>query len=232
MHALLLNQDPDEASLIALVLQRTGLTVTRKPGLEQVWQMRPEQRALDLIVLALEDGDVLAQVRQLRAQFEVPLIVITDRIEERLHVALLDVGADLIVLRPFSGRLLVAQVRALLRRASGQPLLTLPTLSIGALSLDPAVRTVQVEGRSPKRLTQLEFRLLYTLMTHRGQILSADALVEHVWGYAGEGDRDLVRGLVSRLRAKVEPTPRNPRYIVTVPGAGYSLNTDDEDAEP
>jgi DNA-binding response OmpR family regulator len=192
--------------------------------------MRPEQRALDLIVLALEDGDVLAQVRQLRAQFEVPLIVIADRIEERLHVALLDVGADLVVLRPFSGRLLVAQVRALLRRALGQPLLTLPTLSIGALSLDPAVRTVQVEGRSPKRLTQLEFRLLYTLMTHRGQILSADALVEHVWGYAGEGDRDLVRGLVSRLRAKVEPEPRSPRYIVTVPGAGYSLNTDDKDA--
>ncbi len=227
MHALLLGQDPDEMAMISLALQRAGLTVSRKGDLELVLKSWADTSA-DLIVLALEDGDTLTQVRRLRAQFQAPLLVFTDPLEERLHVALFDVGADLVILRPFSGRLLVAQVRALLRRSSGVPLLTLPTLSVGGLSLDPAVRTVQVEGRSPKRLTQLEFRLLYTLMTHRGQILSAEALVEHVWGYAGDGDRDLVRGLVSRLRAKVEPDPRTPRYIITVSGAGYSFQADDE----
>jgi DNA-binding response OmpR family regulator len=73
----------------------------------------------------------------------------------------------------------------------------------------------------PKHLTQLEFRLLYALMTHAGQIMPAENIVEHVWGYSGEGNRGLVRGLVQRLRAKVEPDPRNPEYILTEPGVGY-----------
>jgi DNA-binding response OmpR family regulator len=118
-------------------------------------------------------------------------------------------------------------VDALLRRAGGVPLFSLPTLSLSGLTLDPATRAVEVEGRSGRRLTHLEFRLLYTLMTHRGQILPAEAIVERVWGYSGEGSRELVRGLISRLRAKVEPDPRQPRYILTVPGVGYSFSQEE-----
>jgi DNA-binding response OmpR family regulator len=70
----------------------------------------------------------------------------------------------------------------------------------------------------------LEFRLLYNLMIHRGQILTPELIVERVWGYSGQGDRELVVGLVHRLRAKVEPEPRNPRYILTEPGIGYSFD--------
>jgi DNA-binding response OmpR family regulator len=70
----------------------------------------------------------------------------------------------------------------------------------------------------------LEFRLLYTLMVNRGQVLSPDSIVEHVWGYTGQGDRDLVRGLIRRLRKKIEPIPSEPRYVLTVPGLGYSVN--------
>jgi two-component system KDP operon response regulator KdpE len=70
-------------------------------------------------------------------------------------------------------------------------------------------------------LTQLEFRLLYALMTHPGRIIPSENLVEYVWGYGGGGDASLVRGLVSRLRSKIEPDPSNPKYIVTEAGIGY-----------
>ena len=83
---------------------------------------------------------------------------------------------------------------------------------------------VKVGDGESKRLTQLEFRLLYTLMTHAGQILPAQNIVEYVWGYEGEGNRELVRGLVQRLRSKVEPNNRNPCYIMTEPGIGYYFN--------
>jgi DNA-binding response OmpR family regulator len=166
----------------------------------------------------------LGGVRQVRAETTVPLILITDPIDEAFHYELLETGADIVLFRPFSSRLLIAQARAVLRRAGGVPLSTLPTMTFSGLSLDPATRTVQVVDQAPRRLTHLEFRLLYTLMTHRDQVLPTETIVEHVWGYSGEGDKDLVRGLVRRLRTKVEPEPSKPRYVVTVPGLGYSFN--------
>jgi DNA-binding response OmpR family regulator len=99
----------------------------------------------------------------------------------------------------------------------------LPTLSQAGVVLDPSKRTVTVGENKPVRLTQLEFRLMYTLITHPGQIMTTENLVEHVWGYSGERSRELVRGLVQRLRAKVEPEPRKPRYILTEPSVGYYL---------
>ena len=119
---------------------------------------------------------------------------------------------------------MLAQIRALLRRSAGIPFFSLPTLSQHDVILDPSMRTVMVGQGDEKRLTQLEFRLLYTLMTNVGQIIPTEQIVEHVWGYSGEGNRELVRGLVQRLRSKVEPEPRNPRYILTEPGIGYYFN--------
>jgi DNA-binding response OmpR family regulator len=103
---------------------------------------------------------------------------------------------------------------------------SLPTLELSGLALDPSTRTVEVRGKPPQRLTHLEFRLFYTLMIHSGQVLPTDTIVERVWGYNDPGDRDLVRGLISRLRSKVEDDPRNPYYILTVPGVGYSFRND------
>jgi DNA-binding response OmpR family regulator len=195
-------------------------------------------RPADLILLALTGdsagelkrspaGDPVADVRRIRAETEVPVVVVVDEAREELHYDLLQSGADLVVSRPYSARLLIAQVRALLRRAGNVPLSSLPTLSLAGLTLDPAARTVQVAKQAPRRLTHLEFRLLYTLMTHQGQILSPELIVERVWGYTGQGDKELVRGLVSRLRAKVEPEPRVPRYIITAPGIGYAFDPDE-----
>jgi DNA-binding response OmpR family regulator len=219
MYALLIAQNADERAILSLILQRAGVAVTAASDLERAMKSWLERPA-DLILLAVA-GDTLAQVRRIRAETEVPLVVLVEPPGEETHFRLLDTGADLVVARPFSTRLLIAQVRVLLRRAGNVPLATLPTLSQAGLTLDPAARTVQVVGQPARRLTHLEFRLLYTLMTHRGQILPSEVIVERVWGYSGRGDKDLVRGLVSRLRAKIEPEPRQPRYIVTQPGVGY-----------
>jgi len=222
MHALLVDQDADETAVLSLVLQRAGLTMSRADALERILLTGPDQ-SVDFVVLATRESPPAAQIRRFRAQTQVPLLLIVGRIEEEAQVELLEAGADLVVSRPFSARLLIAQVRALLRRAAGAPFFTLATLSVAGLTLDPVTRSVEVDGEPPRHLTHLEFRLLYTLMIHQGQILPREMLVEHVWGYTGEGDRDLVRGLVRRLRAKVERDPRSPCYILNIPGVGYTF---------
>jgi len=222
MYALLITRDSDEKALLSLVLQRAGLAVTTGDDVERALRLWPERPA-DLIVWAI-GRDPLADVRLFRAETMVPIIVIVHHTDEKSHYELLDAGADLVISRPFSARLLIAQTRALVRRAGGIPLSNLPTMSMAGLTLDPATRSVTVAGQPPRRLTHLEFRLLYTLMTHRDQVLPTETIVEHVWGYSGEGDKDLVRGLVRRLRTKVEPEPSKPRYVVTVPGLGYSFS--------
>jgi DNA-binding response OmpR family regulator len=211
--------------VLSLVLQRAGLAVTTAADLERAmksWLDRPA----DLILLAL-GGDPLVQVRRTRSETLIPIVVIGMQMGEDDHCALLEAGADLVICRPFSARLLIAQVQALMRRAGTVPLLSLPTLSQAGLTLDAANRTVEVAGWRSQRLTHLEFRLIYTLMTHRGQVLPPEIIVERVWGYGGRGDKELVRGLVSRLRAKIEPEPKRPRFIRTVPGVGYAFDPDE-----
>jgi DNA-binding response OmpR family regulator len=199
-----------------------GLGVTSTADLDRAlkgWNERP----VDLIVLSLHHGAPLDQLRRTRTETEVPIVAILSNSDEDALCQMLEAGADLAVPRPYSARLLGIQVRALLRRTKGTTLSRLPTLSLAGLTLDATARTVQVGKREPCRLTQLEFRLLYTLISHLGQTLPTETIVERVWGYGGEGSTELVRGLVSRLRAKVEVDRRNPQYIQTVPGVGYCL---------
>jgi DNA-binding response OmpR family regulator len=225
MYAMLVTHNSDERAVLSLVLQRAGLAVTTASDLERAMKSWLERPA-DLVVLS-PTGDLLACVRRVRTETEAPLLMVVDPIGEDLHHDLLVSGADLVLVRPFSARLLIGQVKALMRRAGSVPLFSLPTLSQAGLTLDAANRTVQVADRPPRRLTHLEFRLLYTLVSHRGQTLPTEVIVERVWGYSGRGDRDLVRGLVSRLRAKIEGEPRSPFYIHTVPGVGYAFDPDE-----
>ena len=226
MYALLLARDSDEKAVLSLVLQRVGLAVNTTNDLERALQVWP-QRPADLILLALGDDEPLTNVQCIRAETTVPIVVIVSQMGEGLHYELLEAGADLVIPRPFSARLLIAQVRALLRRAGGMPLFSLPVLSLADLTLDPATQTIQVSDLPSRRLTRLEFRLLYILMIHQGQVLPTETIVEQVWGYSGRGDKDLVRGLVRRLRTKVEPDPGNPQYVLTVPGVGYSFSQEE-----
>jgi len=222
MYALLLAHNADESAVLRLALQRAGFASRVTTDLKQaihLWQDQPS----DFVLLTFKESIPLDQIREIRSQTEVPLVVISAPIDEDFHVELLEVGVDLIVFRPYSARLLIAQLRGLLRRATSTPVDSLPSFTLGELILDPSVRTLGVKDSQPKHLTRLEFRLLYALMIHNGQVLTTETLVEQVWGYSGRGDRDLVRGLIKRLRAKVEPEPAEPRYILTVPGVGYKL---------
>ena len=228
MNAILIADDADERALLAVVLQRVGLSILLDGDLEHALREWPGRPA-DLALMAI-GGDHTGALRRLRGLSPAPVVVLTSGMDEAGQVRLLEAGADLVLPRPYSGRLLVAQLRALMRRASRVPAIGLPAMRIGDLTLDPATRIVTVAGGSQQRLTQLEFRLLYTLMLHRGQILPPDAIVEQVWGYTEDGNRDLVRGLVNRLRAKVELEPRRPRYILTIPGTGYAFGVVDAEA--
>lgn len=222
MYAFLLAHNADESATQRLALQRAGFAARVTTDLKQAiqdWQEQPS----DLVLLSFRDQIPFEEVRSLRGMTEAPFMVVTNPIDEDQHVDLLDAGVDLVIFRPFSTRLLIAQLRGLLRRLTGLSIFNLPNFNIGDLSLDPSTRTVQVEDGPAKHLTRLEFRLLYTLAVHAGQVLPVETLVEHVWGYSGRGDRDLVRGLIKRLRNKVEPAPQTPCYIVTVPGVGYKL---------
>jgi DNA-binding response OmpR family regulator len=219
-YALLLVQDPDEKEILRVVLQRAGLTVTIASDLERAmdsWAQRPA----DLVLCALEGLDPVEGIRRIRAETDAPVLIVLEPLQESVHCRVLDQGTDLVISRPFSPRLLIARVRALMRRAGGVQMFSLPNLRMAGLTLDPSTRTVEVTGQPRKHLTHLEFRLMYTLMIHRGQVLTPDIIVERVWGYSGKGDKELVRGLIRRLRTKVEPDPSSPRYVVTEPRVGY-----------
>lgn len=225
MHAMLFSPYIEEASVLNLLLQKAGFTVRTVHNLDQAINAWPEQPA-DFVLITLPENIARAKkhIENIRLHTVIPICIISDPINEGVQVELLESGADLVIQRPFGIRFLHAQIKALLRRSAGIPFFSLPTLSQQDVVLDPSMHTVKVGENQAKRLTQLEFRLLYTLMTNVGQILPTEQIVEHVWGYSGEGNRDLVRGLVQRLRSKVEPNPRQPRYVLTEPGIGYYFN--------
>jgi DNA-binding response OmpR family regulator len=222
MHALLLCDDADETAILALLLQRAGLVVISGRDLGRLLPRWAEQQP-SLALLAPHVGPLDAMVERIRAAAEAPIAVIANTQDEEALCRLYEVGADAVVQRPYSARLLLMQLRTLVRRSQSLTSPLLPKLTVGDLCLDPATRSVQVQDRAARHLTQLEFRLLYTLMVHQGQTLPTPTIVERVWGYDGEGSSQLVRQVVSRLRAKIEEDPRNPQTIVTVPGVGYLL---------
>jgi DNA-binding response OmpR family regulator len=227
MLGLLFSYNQEESAVLSFMLQQVGFNVRTVKKLESSFDTWPEE-PVEFICIAFEENfqrDITI-IKQLRGHTLVPMVAVTNPLIEEHEVALLEAGIDLVFFRPFGTRVFLAKVRALLRRTAGMPFHSLPTMTRGDLILDPGSRTVQVEEKEPKRLTQLEFRLLYTLMTHVGQIIPTESIVEQVWGFSGEGNRELVRGLVQRLRSKVEPDKRNPRYILTEKGLGYFLGND------
>jgi len=222
LQAVLISPHPDEAIVLQVIMQQAGFMVRTTRSLEEAIEAWPENPAeLILIVLTGEHSKSPTQIKSLRAHTVVPILLVSDPLPDDLLVNYLETGVDLVVIRPYSVRAMLAQIRAIMRRSAGIPFFSLPTLSQQDVRLNPSDRTVQVGDGDPKKLTQLEFRLLYTLMTHVGQIIPTEQIVEYVWGYSGEGNRELVRGLVQRVRSKVEPDRNQLRYILTEPGIGY-----------
>lgn len=227
MQALLISSHAKETDLITFILQQTGFEVRHLQDLAEAirsWPDKPD-KPLDLVWVAvpLSFSEAREVIVNLRMQTVAPLIFTFDGLPELEQAELLDAGADLLLTRPYSALVVMAQIRMLLRRSASLPFFSLPRLTWGGISLNPQDHSVSVDDRPPRRLTQLEFRLLYTLMTHPQTVLPAENIVEFVWGFEGEGNRELVRGLVQRLRGKVEPDPHSPVFILTEPGIGYYL---------
>jgi DNA-binding response OmpR family regulator len=227
MQAIVISSDQDEKDIYTYILRRTGLAVASSSSLERVLSNWTDHPA-DIIVASLDESAALEKsVDAVRAVTQAPLLFITNPLSEQMLCSLLLKGVDLILQRPVAPKVVSAYVQVLVKRSSAIPGFVLPSLDLDRITLDPATRTVSVSGEEPKRLTQLEFRLLYVLMTNRGQVVPLDDIVERVWGYTGEGNRDLVRGLVSRLRHKIEPTPDASSFLETIPGVGYRFTVDD-----
>jgi DNA-binding response OmpR family regulator len=176
---------------------------------------------VEFVLLTFRGNVPLALIHQIRTQSAAPLLVIADPTPEETQIKLWESTLDLLICRPYSANLLLAQIRSLAKRPAGMPFISLQPVKLAQIALNPAFRTVSVQDGLELPLTRLEFRLLYTLMTHAGQVFPPENLIEHVWGYAGEGNRPLVRGLIKRLRAKIEPDAANPQYLLTQPGVGY-----------
>lgn len=227
MEAIVISDDQDEKDIIVFLMRKAGLAVASSSDLLRILKNWSDHAA-DLLLLALSDAETspLKSLNTVREVTQVPLVMIVNPQIEKIICSLLQQGADMVLERPVSPSLLTSHIQALVRRTAAVPSFVLPILSLEGITLDPSSRTVAVNRQEPKRLTHLEFRLLYTLMKNRGQVIPADVIVERVWGYEGEGNRDLVRGLISRLRRKIEPDDTEGRFIETLSGIGYRFIVD------
>jgi two-component system response regulator MtrA len=221
---LLIEDDPSIREVTALGLRAVGFTVvTAADGVDGLERWRAERQDLVLLDVMLPRLDGLEVLRAIRHEATTPVVMLTARADTIDVVVGLETGADDYVRKPFEMPELVARVRAALRRRVAEPTGATEeaeTIELGGLRIDPAGRTVTLNGREVA-LTRTEFDLLLELARQPGRVLAREALLDHVWGYDFLGDSRLVDVAVGRLRAKVEADPASPTLIVTVRGAGY-----------
>ena len=175
---------------------------------------------LDLMLPGLSGTEVC---RTLRARSNVPIIMLTAKDGEIDKVVGLELGADDYVTKPYSARELVARIRAVLRRrGEGSEAASEPVLEAGPVRMDVERHVVAVDGQQVA-LPLKEFDLLELLLRNAGRVLTRMQLIDRVWGSDYVGDTKTLDVHVKRLRAKIEPDPANPQYLVTVRGLGYKL---------
>jgi len=183
------------------------------------------EHAPDLIVLdmAMPGMGGLEVCRELRAWCSAPILVLSVRGADADKIAALDAGADDYVTKPFSAGELLARVRALLRRASGQAAAA-PVITVGDLEVNIAQRRVR-RGNQEIELTRTEFDILAYLAQNADCVVTSKMILERVWGAEYRDDTQTLRVHVSHLRKKIEPHPSVPRYLLTEPGVGFRLAT-------
>ena len=222
MKILLVDDDPDLLAVTGFALQQAGFLVVKASdglaALDAFQREQPDLAVLDINMPKLNGFDL---ARKLRERSKIPMIMLTARNEEEDVVRALGIGADDYLSKPFSPKILLARVKALLRRVGIE---AEEVVELGSLSLDAAELTLHGLPRGDVRLTPLEARFLQLLIAHGGRTVSTDRLLVHVWGNRAGGNRQLLKQLVHRLRQKVEADPAAPRLIKTVPNAGYSID--------
>jgi DNA-binding response OmpR family regulator len=217
---LVVDDEPIVREVVVRYLERDGHRALEAADVDSARDaLRRHSPSLVVLDLMLPGGDGFELCREIRAQTEVPVIMLTARTEEADRIVGLELGADDYVTKPFSPRELTARVRTVLRRAA-PPSTRDRRLVFGELELDAASREVLVNG-TLVQLTAKEFDLLEQLTRHPRQVFSRRQLMELVWGYEAAYDTGTVTVHVRRLREKIEADPANPRWIETVWGIGY-----------
>jgi DNA-binding response OmpR family regulator len=223
--------DDDEPVLrsVRRVLENAGFTVhtasNGQDALKMIERNRPDLVVLDIIMPGLDGLEVCRRIRADPYIAKLPILFLTAKGRPNDVAQGLDAGGDDFLTKPFEVVELPARVRALLRRAPGGTLDTESEyLTVGDIKLHATRAEVHIGGRAVE-LTSIEHQLLHYLMLHAGQPIPALQLLRDVWQYpVGTGDPILVRVHIGNLRAKIEPQPDTPRYILNVRGRGYVLN--------
>ncbi len=214
------------ADTVRYNLEREGYSVTIAPdGRRALERFRSDTPALVILDLMLPELSGLDVCRAIRAESDVPIIMVTAKDAEADKVAGLELGADDYVTKPFSVRELISRVRANLRRVRRQatPVLTEEeVLAGGPVRMDVSRHEVSVRGE-PAALPPKEFELLEAFLRRKGRLLTRDFLIEEVWGPSYFGDTKTLDVHVKRLRRKIEENPHRPVNLVTVRGLGYKF---------
>jgi two-component system response regulator RegX3 len=220
---LVVDDDPGVLDVVAFTLRREGFDVDEETdGARALAAART--RAYDLVILdvMLPQLSGTEVCHALRAESDVPILMLTARDAERDRVLGLDVGADDYVTKPFSSAELLSRVRAILRRRELDRANGGAAIRLGGLHLDLVRHEVTVDG-DPVRLTLSEFKVLSLLAGQPQRVVSRRELMQHLWASEHVGDEHACEVHVSNLRRKIERDPTRPQRLVTVRGMGYKL---------
>jgi DNA-binding response OmpR family regulator len=222
---LVVDDEPKIVQLARDYLQHAGFGVVTAPdgrsALDEVRRRRPDLVVLDLGLPELDGLDV---TRAIRRDSNLPIVMLTARDDEIDKLLGLELGADDYVTKPFSPRELVARVKAVLRRTD-RPTEPGDVIRAGDLTLDVPRMRATVADR-PLDLTPTEFQLLATVAAQPGRIFTRSQLLDAVHGVAFESYERAIDTHIKNLRRKLEPDPREPRYLLTVYGVGYRFADD------
>ncbi|OUS76040.1 DNA-binding response regulator [Paenibacillus sp. MY03] len=223
---LIIDDEPQIRKLLKVTLHAHHYDVAEagsgEEGILQASMSHPDLIVLDLGLPDMGGMDVL---RRIREWSQTPIIVLTARDREEDKIAALDEGADDYVTKPFGMGELVARIRVALRHVAGS--VSEPVLRFGALTIDLAMRNVELGGERVK-LTPTEYDLLKALASNGGKVMTQRQLLQQVWGrHYGETEQHYLRIYVGHLRKKLETDTTRPQYILTEPGIGYRFAVED-----
>lgn len=220
-HILMIEDDDALSSMLSEYLGGYGIAVAIAPTLEQGRaQLAGAKFDALLLDVMLPDGDGLDMCREVRAQSDIPILMLTARGAETDRIVGLEIGADDYLPKPFNPRELLARLRAVLRRRLSPHAARTRVLRFGRLEIDRDARTVSVDA-DIKTLTAYQFDLLVALAENAGKVLSREALMDRARGEELVAFDRSIDVHVSRIRMAIEDDPRHPRRIITVRGAGY-----------
>ncbi|MBI1882446.1 MAG: response regulator transcription factor [Chloroflexi bacterium] len=224
-HILIVDDDALLRRSLAFNLEQAGYRASTAAAAEDALLLaRRDPPDLILLDINLPGMDGLDALRTFQQQADTPIIFVSARRREIDQALGLELGADDYITKPFDLNVLLARIKAVLRRVerAASPAPESGLLEVGDMSVDPAAHTVSVAGK-PLDLPPREFALLHTLALAAGRVVSTDDLLAHVWGAEYAGESQVVYVHIRWLREKLEEDPQRPRRIITVRGVGYKL---------